>query len=757
MKRLICAALAVCLAAGLLTGCEKGGEGALKPMGRYVEEEAASLEGVDRVYGLHLDASGNAVFYARSTGNGAPAIERCVLPAGGGTLERAEVPWLTALGSLRGLSETADGTLWAMSGDNVLYRALPGGEPVQVRLSDWDEAQDGASSGMTVTGGSAGVAEVPDAEAPDPEEGADAGDVSAEGGGAVSGFVSSSGGSVVLENPGQRFVSGIQALEDGGVLVGYMDQGVCRYDADGKLLQQYTGSVYSGNLAVYGKTLLMPGSTGKELWGYDLDTGKNGASYTYDNLDFGTCVGLDGEGAYVGDATGIYRQAEGGSVWEKLVDGDLTSLCMPTLSLSGLISDGAGGFLGLLAGQEDIKLQRYVYDAGVPATPDTELTIFGLSDNNTVRQAIGEFQRRNPNVRVNYRVGLDDGSAATAEEVIRALNTELVAGKGPDLLLLDGLSVDSYIEKGVLSDLSGVVDGMDGLMSNLMSAYARDGKIYGVPARFSVPVMLGSPEDVAKIRSLAALAAETAARQGGEPPFLFAPESLWEEGGVIMNWYDACAGVTDGKTVDQGALSGYLSASESLNRVLREHTPQTGNSVATMVVSVSGSSGYEPLNPGAMQLARGEALFHTQELAGRFGLQNILDNLGDKGFAMDTLFGGNAYTPVGGVGIVASGTQQELARSFLEMLLSATVQDNYLYDGFPVNSSSLEKIVNEAADGGGDMGFLALCRGLDTPRVQDQVVRDAVSAQASGLADGSLDAAQAAANVVENTKIYLSE
>ena len=754
MKRLICAALAVCLAVGFLTGCEKGGEGELKPMGRYVEEEAADLEGVDRVYGLHLDASGNAVFYARSQRAGVPAIERCVLPAGGGAPERAEVPWLSELGSLRGLSETADGTLWAMSGDNVLYRALPGAEPVQVRLSDWDEPQTGSAGGMTVAGSGAVVAEAPDA---------DAGDAVAEGDAAGGSFVSDSGGSIILEEGvSQRFVSGIQALEDGGVLVGYMDQGVCRYDAQGELLQQYTGTVYSGNLAVYGKTLLMPGSTGKELWGYDLDTGKNGASYTYDNLDFNTNVGMDAEGVYVGDATGIYRQSEGGSVWEKLVDGELTSLCMPTMSINALSPDGSGGFYAFLSDESGYKLMRYVFDPDTPATPDTELTIFGLSDNNTVRQAIGEFQRRNPNVRVNYRVGLDGGAAATAEEVIRALNTELVAGKGPDLLLLDGLSVDSYIEKGVLSDLSGIVDGMDGLMSNLMGAYARDGKIYGVPARFSVPVMLGSPEDVAKIRSLADLAAETAARQGEETPFLYAPTSLWEEGGVIMNWYDACAEITDGKTVDQGALSGYLSVSESLNRVLREHTPQSGGTAATIVVSVSSGGGFEDLDPGAKQLAQGAARFHTQELSGRFGLYNILDNLGDKDFAMDTLFGGNAYTPVGGVGIVASGTQQELAGEFVKMLLSRTVQDNYLFDGLPVNAGSLEALVAEVADNGDgtardDMGFLELCRGLDTPRVQDQVVRDAVSAQAPGLADGSLDAAQAAANVVERTKIYLSE
>ena len=115
-----------------------------------------------------------------------------------------------------------------------------------------------------------------------------------------------------------------------------------------------------------------------------------------------------------------------------------------------------------------------------------------------------------------------------------------------------------------------------------------------------------------------------------------------------------------------------------------------------------------------------------------------------------------------GVGVVASGTQQELARAFVEMLLSRTVQDNYLFDGLPVNADSLEALVADVADNGDgtsldDMGFLALCGRLDVPLIQDQVVRDAVSAQAAGLADGSLDAAQAAANVVEKTRIYLSE
>lgn len=113
------------------------------------------------------------------------------------------------------------------------------------------------------------------------------------------------------------------------------------------------------------------------------------------------------------------------------MDGELTSLSMPTLSLSGLTSDGEGGFYALLQGEDDVRLLHYSYDPDTPTLPDTELVIFGLRDSDTIRQAIGEFQRSNPTVRVNFQVLLDEELGATAEDVIRTLNTSSWRGKGP--------------------------------------------------------------------------------------------------------------------------------------------------------------------------------------------------------------------------------------------------------------------------------------------------------------------------------------
>ena len=44
-------------------------------------------------------------------------------------------------------------------------------------------------------------------------------------------------------------------------------------------------------------------------------------------------------------------------------------------------------------------------------------------------------------------------SEVTSDD-IRTLNTELLSGNGADVLLLDGLPTQSYIDKGILEDIT---------------------------------------------------------------------------------------------------------------------------------------------------------------------------------------------------------------------------------------------------------------------------------------------------------------
>lgn len=107
-------------------------------------------------------------------------------------------------------------------------------------------------------------------------------------------------------------------------------------------------------------------------------------------------------------------------------------------------------------------------------------------------------------MRVNFEVGTSGG--ASAEDALRTLNTELVAGKGPDVLILDGMPLQSFIDKGVLAELSQVISA-DGLIPQVVDPMRTDGKLYAVPTRFTVPVLMGKPETLEGLDSLEALAA----------------------------------------------------------------------------------------------------------------------------------------------------------------------------------------------------------------------------------------------------------
>lgn len=84
----------------------------------------------------------------------------------------------------------------------------------------------------------------------------------------------------------------------------------------------------------------------------------------------------------------------------------------------------------------------------------------------------------------------------TASDALRTLNTNIMAGKGPDVLILDGMPIDSYIEKGMLADLSGLLDEIeqsDGLFENIARAYEKNGQVNAVPTGFQVPILRGAP------------------------------------------------------------------------------------------------------------------------------------------------------------------------------------------------------------------------------------------------------------------------
>lgn len=211
---------------------------------------------------------------------------------------------------------------------------------------------------------------------------------------------------------------------------------------------------------------------------------------------------------YLAGEKGLYRHVIGGSVMEQVIDGSLSSFSNPANRLEGVIPLDNNEFLVLFTGG---KLIKYFYDPDVPTVPNEKLNIYSLNQNDTVRQAVSLYQAANPEVYVQYEVGIDENSSLTKEDALKSLNTKIMAGDGPDVLILDNMPVDAYIDKGLLMDLKPMLDSLEGdsaIFTNIENAFEKDGKVYMMPCEINLPVILGREKNVSSMNDLKSMADE---------------------------------------------------------------------------------------------------------------------------------------------------------------------------------------------------------------------------------------------------------
>lgn len=143
--------------------------------------------------------------------------------------------------------------------------------------------------------------------------------------------------------------------------------------------------------------------------------------------------------------------------------------------------------------------------SAAPEPEQNQLTVFSLGESGTVRRAVIEFQKENPAMTVRYQIG--DQSPLPREETLRALRNELEKGRGPDVLILDGM--DAAVYEGRLTD-PGTPDPQ--CFPNIVEAGRRDGKQYAIPMRFLPPLSVevlgdtyssqGTPDGADALREL---------------------------------------------------------------------------------------------------------------------------------------------------------------------------------------------------------------------------------------------------------------
>lgn len=135
------------------------------------------------------------------------------------------------------------------------------------------------------------------------------------------------------------------------------------------------------------------------------------------------------------------------------------------------------------------------------------LTLAMTSTDWGIRRLAIQFNKNNE----KYRISIQDYDALYSTEDdwkagINRLNTDIVSGKVPDILLLDSsMPVDSYISKGLLADLKPFIEkdedfSVEDFMPNVIEAFSVDGKLYSLVPSYSINTLVAKASEVGKER-----------------------------------------------------------------------------------------------------------------------------------------------------------------------------------------------------------------------------------------------------------------
>ncbi len=599
--------------------------------------------------------------------------------------------------------------------------------------------------------------------------------------------------------------------ENGTVLVVDPGNGAAEINlSDGSLVRRYEEGNRVDFIGIAGKMLFT--IQDQTLHGYDLDTGKpldNISALTdqiqSDEQDVNWTTtssfplmflkGDEDNSLFYIDHTGVYRYILGGSTVEQVIDGSLNSLSSPDTGTVAWGQDSDGNFyVGCNAG-EDIKIYSYVYSKDTPTTPDTELTIYSLKDNDFIKQAAVLFQKKYPDVYVNIETGMSGDDSVTDTDALKVLNTEIMAGAGPDVLLMDGISEDTYIEKGMLEDLRGVLKDTD-ILSNIKDAYTKeDGSIYTMPVKFGIPMIEGNKDIIAGITDLTteADAAESQKDSYGKLQFFgdFAISPSYLIQGTIDN--STPAWMNEDGTLKEDALKEYL---EQVNRIWEtqksaiEETKkayQMGDDWAD-----SDRSGYTEISGSVtgvlakVDTVAAGGLLSPEGLAYIDSAKKVDPDLDYK------LLNGqseNCFYPRSIVGISAKASEKDAAEKFVQFLFEEESQRASNDEGLAVNNKVYEdmaywKMGKSSGDTIGSIGasydtedgnirqiemdeiipedeaiqnIIDLGKTLTVPAKSNQIIRNAVAESGEKYLNGEMSLDDAVKSIMQEVNLYLSE
>lgn len=457
-------------------------------------------------------------------------------------------------------------------------------------------------------------------------------------------------------------------------------------------------------------------------------------------------------------------------------------------------------------------LIKYKYSDDIQDIENEEIIIYSLVEDEILQNAITKLNMNDPNLTINYQIGVPEGTGVDTSDAIKKLNTEIMAGKGPDILLLDNLPVDSYIENGVLADIKDIVTTDKSIFPRLIKAYEKDDAIYQFPLRISLPVLVGNKDLIKEANDLNSLltvikeySSQTDSRifeyLGTPEEFIYNFYFIFENGWInknnkinkndLTNFLEICAEIYEiSKDKDdiykEQMYDDYVNQMKSLG--LSENEIESGYSE----ISRDGNRYMNSININGMSHYKNKPLLALGSIDTPYqfeALYNLM--LRDSSITYEILKNNeeSIFYPTSKIGINNKSKNIKLAKEILSNILTSNVYSENLTPNKEqiTNSLLMDNISNEYEYNSENNHYLKFVEKdinsdgvlietpiywlnendindinsridkIDTERETNMILISELAKQFTEIIDKNLKPKDATEKIIDNIEIYLSE
>ena len=351
-------------------------------------------------------------------------------------------------------------------------------------------------------------------------------------------------------------------------------------------------------------------------------------------------------------------------------------------------------------------------------------------------------------------------------------------------MILDGMPADSYIEKGILCDLTELVDEIDekeGIFQGIKEGSKKDGKIYAMPARFLISVAEGDKDTAAAGGTLTSLAKRAEGLKKGKN----SNRTIQKGSRTLLRdlyYADSATWQKEDGTLDQNALKEYLICAKQM------YDPDPDGKDNDFQDKEFGDASFGGEKVGTCDssgLISEDCQIALGSLAGIFDLQTMcsIEVQTKTDYCLMNGEKVKSYIPYLMAGVVEGGNT-EGAKLFVRELLGSKA-GNSASNGIPVNRAAYNAVCEEKLDAqnvkdkssvggttkdGKDFGFeyvnltkededrfTKIVESLTRPAMTNRVIQEMVLEQGEKYLLGEQELESAVDAIQKKVNLYLAE